>query len=134
MNTAFEATTHEITVQVRVEYLRQHSEPSLERYLWAYHITIINRGSETVQLLNRSWEITDANGYTHLVHGVGVVGEQPILQPQASFQYSSAAPLSTATGFMVGTYHMQKLPTLEKFDVAVPAFSLDSPFQNLKRH
>lgn len=134
METAFEATTNNITVRVRVDYLHQHSEPGTGRFFWAYYIAITNRGTETVQLLKRSWEITDANGYTQRVHGEGVVGEQPVLQPGERFEYNSAVPLGTPTGFMVGTYHMQTLPSREKFDIAVPAFSLDSPFQDSKRH
>lgn len=127
MQTSFEATTENITVRVRVGYLHQHSEAKAGRFLWAYHITLINRGIETVQLLRRSWEITDATGYTQCVHGDGVVGEQPILPPGGQFTYSSAAPLGTPCGFMVGTYHMQATNTGRLFDIAVPAFSLDSP-------
>ena len=134
MTTVFEATTNGMTVQVRVEYLHHHSEPEAGRFFWAYHIAILNNGTHMVQLLKRSWEITDANGHTQRVHGEGVVGEQPVLQPGARFTYSSAAPLGTPTGFMVGTYHMCTLPTGDKFDIAVPAFSLDSPFQDLRRH
>ena len=134
METAFEATTNDMTVRVRVNYLPQHSAPAAGRFFWAYHITIINHGAETAQLLMRSWEITDANGYTQRVHGQGVVGEQPVLQPGDQFNYSSAVPLATATGFMVGTYHMRTLPDGRDFDIAVPAFSLDSPFQDPKRH
>lgn len=134
METAYEATTNDVTVQVRVAYLRQHSTPKAGRFCWAYHITIINHGAETIQLLQRSWEITDAQGYTQRVHGEGVVGEQPVLRPGEQFAYSSAVPLATSTGFMVGTYHMQTLPTGRAFDVAVPAFGLDSPFEGSKRH
>lgn len=134
MTTVFEATTNGMTVQVRVEYMPQRAEPEAGRFIWAYHITIRNHGTRTAQLLKRSWEITDANGYTQRVHGVGVVGEQPVLQPGESFTYSSAAPLGTASGFMVGTYHMRALPGGEAFDIAVPAFSLDSPFQDPRRH
>lgn len=134
MTTVFEATTNGITVQVCVEYLDRHSDPEAARFFWAYQITILNHGEQTVQLLKRSWEITNANGHTQCVHGEGVVGEQPVLQPGGRFAYSSTAPLSTSSGFMVGTYHMCVLPAGDKFDVAVPAFSLDSPFQDLRRH
>lgn len=134
MKTAFEATTSGITVRVRVDYLHQHSEPEAGRFFWAYHITIINQGTETVQLLKRSWEITDTTGYTQRVHGEGVVGKQPVLKAGETFDYSSAVPLGTASGFMVGTYHMQALADGRTFDIAVPAFSLDSPFLDSKRH
>ena len=134
MKTAFEATTNGITVRVQVDYLDQHSEPEAGRFFWAYHIAIINAGSETVQLLSRSWEITDATGYTQRVKGPGVVGKQPVLRAGEKFEYSSAVPLGSPSGFMVGTYHMRALPDGRNFDIAVPAFSLDSPFLDLKPH
>ncbi|MDE1906372.1 MAG: Co2+/Mg2+ efflux protein ApaG [Rhodospirillales bacterium] len=134
MQSGFEATTGDITVQVRVAYLDEQSQPEAGQFFWAYHITIINHGVETVQLLKRSWVITDANGRVVNVHGDGVVGKQPVLQPGESFEYSSGTPLGTSTGFMVGTYHMQLLPSGMAFDVAVPAFSLDSPHQDARRH
>ncbi len=134
METGFEATTGDMTVQVRVAFLDEQSRPEEGQFFWAYHITIINRGVETVQLLKRTWHITDANGRVQRVHGDGVVGEQPVLKPGARFEYSSGTPLSTPTGFMVGTYHMQLLPSGMPFDIAVPAFSLDSPHQDTRLH
>lgn len=134
MESGFEATTNGITVQVQVAFLDEQSKPEEGQYFWAYQITIINRSVETVQLLQRSWDITDALGRVRHVHGDGVVGEQPVLKPGERFEYSSGAPLATSTGFMVGTYHMQLLPSGMKFDVAVPAFSLDSPHQNRQLH
>ncbi|WP_026439033.1 Co2+/Mg2+ efflux protein ApaG [Acidocella facilis] len=134
MEPGFEATTNDVTVQVRVMFLDEQSQPEAGRFFWAYHISIINQGGATVQLLRRTWHITDSTGYTHVVHGDGVVGEQPVLTPGARFEYSSGAPLATASGFMVGTYHMQRLPGGEPFDVAVPAFSLDSPHEDPRRH
>ena len=134
MQPGFEATTGDITVRVRAVYLDEQSKPEAAQFFWAYHITIINHGVETVQLLKRSWQVTDANGRVVSVHGDGVVGEQPVLKPGAQFEYSSGTPLGTPTGFMVGTYHMQMLPSGRPFDVAVPAFSLDSPHQNARRH
>lgn len=134
METGFEATTSDITVQVRVAFLDEHSQPEEAKFFWAYHITIINHGTETVQLLKRTWHITDATGRVQRVHGDGVVGEQPVLTPGTWFAYSSGTPLSTPTGFMVGTYHMRLLPSGMAFDVAVPAFSLDSPHQDKNLH
>ncbi len=134
MQPEFEATTSDITVQVRVAYLDEQSAPEAGQFFWAYHITIINQSLETVQLLKRSWYITDASGRVQRVHGDGVVGKQPVLEPGARFEYSSGTPLGTATGFMVGTYHMQLVPSGMLFDVAVPAFSLDSPYQDERRH
>ena len=96
-----------------------------------YEIKIENLGSVKVQLINRTWSITDADGQTQIVKGPGVVGEQPIIQPGESFQYTSGTPLTTPSGLMVGVYGMADSQGI-KFDVNVPAFSLDSPHQTVK--
>ena len=95
---------------------------------------IENQGRETVQLLRRTWRITDAHGRMQVVQGAGVVGEQPVLEPGDAFEYTSGTPLDTASGFMVGTYHMVRTASAEEFDVAIPAFSLDSPGQPTHLH
>jgi ApaG protein len=128
----FQATTSGITVAVEVVYLTEKSNPAAGYYVWAYHITIENRSDAAVQLLSRTWRITDAHGRHQHVHGDGVVGEQPVLRPGESFAYSSGTPLQTASGFMVGAYHMVRLATGEAFDVAIPLFSLDSPHQDMR--
>ncbi|WP_439594418.1 Co2+/Mg2+ efflux protein ApaG [Falsiroseomonas sp.] len=130
---AFTATTRGIRVTVRSFYLEDQSEPDRGHFVWAYRIAIANEGAETVQLLKRSWQITDAQGRSQQVHGEGVVGEQPVLGPGEHFEYTSGTPLPTPSGFMVGTYHMVVTATREAFDVAVPAFSLDSPHQPASR-
>ena len=84
--------------------------------------------AETVQLRNRHWRITDSLGRVQEVRGPGVVGEQPILHPGESFEYTSGTPLKTPSGIMVGTYQMEAHGG-ERFDIAIPAFSLDSPHQ-----
>jgi ApaG protein len=122
----YSETTRSIKVTVRPFYLDQHSEPDESRYVWAYHVVIANEGGETVQLRNRHWEITDALGRLQEVRGPGVVGEQPVLKPGQSFEYTSSCPLTTSSGFMVGDYEMET-PTGETFLIRVPAFSLDSP-------
>ena len=132
-------TTRDITVRVASFYLEDQSEPDEGRYVWAYRVTIENTGRETVQLLRRTWRITDARGRTHLIEGEGVVGEQPVLEPGESFEYTSGTPLDTPSGFMSGKYHMVAHgsgPVVcvttdggDPFDVAIPAFSLDSPHQ-----
>jgi ApaG protein len=126
-------TTRGIRVTVRSFYLDDQSEPEQGRFVWAYRIAIRNEGSETVQLLKRSWCITDARGRSQRVHGEGVVGEQPVLEPGQHFEYTSGTPLPTPSGFMEGAYHMVVTGTGEAFDVAVPAFSLDSPHQPATR-
>lgn len=123
----YEAVTHKIRVRVSPEYLPDQSEPEDGRYFWAYKVEITNLGKETVQLKTRHWRITDANGRTEEVRGPGVVGEQPTLEPGQTFTYSSGCPLRTPQGLMVGSYQMED-SVGEMFDVAIPAFSLDSPF------
>jgi ApaG protein len=131
---AYTAVTREVRVTVRAFYLTDQSKPDRGHYVWAYRVTIANEGRRTVQLLKRTWQITDAMGRTQQVHGDGVVGEQPVLDPGESFDYTSGTPLATPSGFMRGTYHMVDPATGEGFDVAIPVFSLDSPFQPSRLH
>jgi ApaG protein len=125
----FTEVTQEVRVSVRAFYLEDQSQPDQSHYVWAYRVSIENEGQRTVQLLRRSWLITDGMGREQKVHGPGVVGEQPVLEPGESFEYTSGTPLSTPSGFMRGTYHMVERDSGEEFDVAIPAFSLDSPHQ-----
>jgi ApaG protein len=126
-------TTRGIRVSVRAFFLADQSEPDRAHYVWAYRVAIANEGKETVQLLRRTWRITDGLGRTQEVNGEGVVGEQPVLEPGQSFEYTSGTPLATPSGFMRGAYHMVVAATGETFDVAIPAFSLDSPHQPTSR-
>ncbi|WP_421994871.1 Co2+/Mg2+ efflux protein ApaG [Roseococcus sp.] len=125
----YSATTRGVRVTVRAFYLEDQSEPDQGQYVWAYKIEIVNDGEAAVQLLKRTWLITDGQGRTMRVHGEGVVGEQPVLEPGESFDYTSGTPLPTPSGFMRGTYHMIIPGTGETFDAQVPPFSLDSPHQ-----
>ncbi len=125
----YTTVTRGVRVTIRPFYLADQSDPTEGRYVWAYKVQIENLSPATVQLLKRSWIITDALGREMRVHGEGVVGEQPILEPGESFDYTSGTPLPTPSGFMRGTYHMIVTGTGEEFDAAVPAFSLDSPHQ-----
>ncbi len=130
----YSLTTRGVRVTVRSFYLADQSEPDENRFVWAYRVWIENRGGEQVQLLKRTWEITDATGHTQKVHGPGVIGEQPVLDPGQGHEYTSGTPLRTPSGFMVGSYHMIVTETGEPFDVAIPAFSLDSPHQSGRVH
>lgn len=121
-------TTRSIKVVVKPYYLEDQSSPDENHFVWAYHVRIENQGGETVQLRRRHWHITDASGRIQEVRGPGVVGEQPVLGPGESFEYTSGTPLATPSGIMVGSYEME-LPNGECFAVAIPAFSLDSPHQ-----
>jgi len=124
-------TTRSSRVTVQPFYLEDQSSPADNRYVWAYHVRIENQGRETVQLRRRHWRITDALGHVQEVRGPGVVGEEPVLPPGASFEYTSASPLTTPSGIMVGSYEMET-PQGESFAVAIPAFSLDSPHQSVR--
>ena len=123
--------TRSIKVSVEPFYLEDQSSPAEGRYVWAYHVRIENRGLETVQLRNRHWQITDNRGQMHEVRGAGVVGEQPVLAPGESFEYTSGTPLPTPSGIMVGSYEMETRAG-DSFWVRVPAFSLDSPHQAVR--
>ena len=124
----YTTVTRSIRVTVHPAYLDDQSTPSENRYVWSYRVRIENEGSETVRLRTRYWHITDALGRVQEVRGPGVVGEQPLLGPGQSFEYTSGTPLSTPSGIMVGSYQMEST-TGERFDIAVPAFSLDCPHQ-----
>jgi len=123
--------TRSIRVTVKPFYLEDQSSPAEGRYVWAYHVRIENRGLETVQLRNRHWQITDSRGQIQEVRGAGVVGEQPVLAPGESFEYTSGTPLPTPSGIMVGSYEMETRGG-DSFWVRVPAFSLDSPHQAVR--
>jgi ApaG protein len=122
----YESVTRNIHVVVRPKYLQSQSRPDDDHFVWAYTITIANKGIEIVTLRTRHWKITDDRGKMQEVMGEGVVGKQPTLAPGESFEYTSGVPLSTPSGFMVGTYQMETTGG-DRFDVDIPAFSLDSP-------
>ena len=124
----YSATTKAIRVSVKPIFLDDQSTPSEDHYVWAYQVTIENTGSATVQLINRHWRITDAQGRMQEVKGEGVVGEQPRLGPGQLFEYTSGTPLTTPSGLMMGSYEMED-ERGQRFDIDIPAFSLDSPYQ-----
>ena len=127
-------TTNNIRVSVKSFFLEDQSRPEDAHYVWAYRVRIENQGRQSVQLMRRTWRITDARGRTQLVRGEGVVGEQPLLEPGESFEYTSGTPLDTPSGFMTGAYHMTAPDSGETFDVSIPTFSLDSPHQDGRLH
>ena len=124
----YSATTKAIRVSVKPIFLDDQSTPSEDHYVWAYQVTIENTGSHTVQLINRHWQITDAQGRMQEVKGEGVVGEQPRLGPGQLFEYTSGTPLTTPSGLMMGSYEMED-ERGQRFDIDIPPFSLDSPYQ-----
>jgi len=125
---SYTKTTRAITIEVQPFFLEDQSAPEEGHYVWAYHVRIENNGPETVQLKTRHWQITDSLGNIQEVRGDGVVGEQPVLSPGESYEYTSGTPLPTPSGIMVGEYQMES-ERGEQFDVMIPAFSLDSPHQ-----
>ena len=129
----YERVTRGIRVAVAPSYLEDQSDPDEDQFLWSYTVTIENNGSEAVQLLARYWHITDAEGHVQEVHGPGVVGDQPVIAPGQSFQYTSGCPLQTASGHMVGRYQM-KSASGEAFEAEIPPFLLESPHERRQLH
>lgn len=119
--------TRGIRIVVQPRYLPEHSTPAAGQYLFAYHITLHNQGSETVQLLSRHWVITDGEGRVEEVRGPGVVGHQPVLAPGDIFEYTSGCPLGTPVGTMHGEFNMVVTPTGERFDALIAPFRLAVP-------
>lgn len=126
--------TDHVRVSVYPIFLEGQSNPEEYHFLWAYHVKIENLGDEVVQLKSRFWRITDAFGRTQEVKGPGVVGEQPVLNPGDSFEYTSGTPLSTPSGIMEGHYLMEDLSNGKELHISIPSFSLDSPFTAVAVH
>ncbi|KAK4749660.1 hypothetical protein SAY87_027109 [Trapa incisa] len=123
-----DATTSGIRVQVESVYIESRSQPSRGQYFFAYRIRITNNSDRPVQLLRRHWIITDANGRTENVWGMGVIGEQPVILPRTGFEYSSACPLTTPSGRMEGDFEMKHVDTVRAptFNVSIAPFSLST--------
>jgi len=122
-----EAVTEQIRVEVLSRYSSENSRPAEDQWVFEYTVRITNQGQDTVQLLSRHWIITDALDHTSEVKGPGVVGEQPVLAPGQSFQYSSWCPIKTPTGVMRGTYQMVRTDGSE-FDIEIAAFGLKARY------
>lgn len=122
-----EAVTNHVRVEVESEYAPERSQPFQHEWFFLYTVRIKNEGGEKVQLLSRHWIVTDATGHTEEYKGPGVVGEQPVLGPGESFQYTSGCPLRTSTGIMRGTYQMVS-ESGDTFDVQIAPFALHEPY------
>jgi ApaG protein len=116
---------NQMMVRVRPRYLPDQSNPDQGLYFFAYTISIRNTGQVAAQLISRTWNVNDAHGHTEKVKGLGVVGQQPLLQPGETFEYTSGTRLRTATGTMHGSFFCVAEDG-EKFDVDVPMFVLDA--------
>jgi ApaG protein len=121
-----ESKKYEITVATLAAYLADQSDPSRNQYSFAYTITLTNSGSVPAQLLSRHWIITDSDHHVQEVKGLGVVGQQPLLKPGESFEYTSGASLATAVGTMRGTYQMVAEDG-HAFEAEIPVFTLSVP-------
>lgn len=121
-----ESKKYNINVSVNTAYIADQSDPAADRYIFAYTITIANTGTEAAQLISRHWVITDAENVTQEVKGLGVVGEQPLLRPGESFEYTSGTAMATPVGTMRGSYQMVAEDG-NKFEAEIPAFTLSMP-------
>lgn len=117
---------NQVEVSVVTHYVEAQSEPAEDRFVFAYTITITNKGTQSAQLMSRHWIITDASGEVEEVRGEGVVGKQPVLGPGESFEYTSGAILKTPVGAMQGAYTFRGADQAS-FDVPIAAFSLSIP-------
>ena len=120
------AITHNFQVDAISRYIPERSNKEVPVFFFAYWITIKNQGTAPAQLLNRYWQITDADGRVHEVRGEGVVGEQPLITPGQSFEYNSFCPLPTEFGFMLGYYEMKR-EDKTTFQIKIPQFHLAAP-------
>lgn len=117
---------NDIHIDVKTQYLADQSQPDQHKYVFSYTITICNNSDERAQLVSRRWKIVDANDDTQEVAGIGVVGEQPMIEAGEQYTYTSGSVLDTATGTMEGSYQMRDDNGAE-FDVIIPTFALVHP-------
>jgi len=120
-------------VRVTPQFMETDSNPEAGRYLWAYTVEISNGGPDAIQVLSRYWKITDGLGQVQELRGTGVIGKQPVIEPGKSFSYTSGAPLPTPSGIMGGAYEVRD-DNGRLYDVIIPSFSLDSPYDRARVH
>lgn len=121
--------TEGIEVMVKAKFEEKHSNFSNGMFLFSYHISISNKSNQPIKLLKRHWKIQDSNGEFNEVIGDGVVGNQPVIEPNQTHSYESYCNLKTDLGAMKGTYLMQRLTDKAYFEVAIPEFQLEAPFK-----
>ncbi|MGC1819236.1 MAG: Co2+/Mg2+ efflux protein ApaG [Casimicrobiaceae bacterium] len=121
-----ESKRYQISVEPRVAFLEDQSDPAKRHFVFAYTITVTNTGSVTARLVSRHWIITDGDNHVQEVKGPGVVGQQPVLKPGESFEYTSGASIPTAVGTMRGSYQMVAEDGTA-FDAPIPPFTLSIP-------
>jgi ApaG protein len=125
-NAAVQSQQYQITVRARSTYVPEQSDEDGGRFVFAYTITITNTGTVAARLISRHWIITDSDNHVQQVRGMGVVGEQPTLQPQESFEYTSGTAIATPVGTMRGSYQMVAEDGTS-FDAPIPEFTLSIP-------
>lgn len=123
----YEAETHGLRVRVQPQFIEDDSDPETDEYLWEYLIEISNISDSKVKLLARHWQIVDGTGFHQSISGAGVIGVQPVIKPRSSFRYKSSVPLNTPSGMMSGHYNFETADG-GNCEVAIPTFSLDSPY------
>jgi ApaG protein len=121
-----QAKRYEVTVSAAVQYLPEQSDEKTGRYVFAYTISIRNTGDATAQLIGRHWVITDSQGLVQEVRGLGVVGNQPVLRPGESHEYTSGTAIATPVGTMKGSYQMVA-DDGTRFEAQIPEFTLSVP-------
>lgn len=126
----FEQRTKDVVVRVEPEFLAEQSSATDSRFIWAYTVEIDNQSADDLQLTGRFWQIADSRGQVQEVRGSGVVGEQPTIKAGEIFRYTSGAPLTAPSGMMLGTYRVEPVGG-ESYDIDIPAFVLDSPYEGL---
>ncbi len=127
----YSATTQNVAVTVWPEFIDGKVGLDNELYVWAYQILIENKGSDALQLVKRTWHIIDEKGNIQEVSGDGVVGEQPIILPNASYKYSSGVHLNSPSGIMKGKYFVKRINDNQILEIEIPSFSLDVPANNI---
>jgi ApaG protein len=125
-NAAVQSKRYQITVRARSTYVPEQSDEDGGRFVFAYTITVTNTGTVAARLVSRHWIITDSDNHVQEVRGMGVVGEQPTLQPQESFEYTSGTAIATPVGTMRGSYQMVAQDGTS-FDAPIPEFTLSIP-------
>lgn len=118
--------SYDLTVSVAPHFVPEQSDPAEQQYVFAYTVRITNTGEYPVQVISRHWIITDSNRHTQEVRGLGIVGQQPLIPPGETFEYTSACPLPTPVGTMRGTYHCVGENGIP-FEVQIAEFMLAMP-------
>ncbi|QKX01953.1 Co2+/Mg2+ efflux protein ApaG [Wolbachia endosymbiont of Cruorifilaria tuberocauda] len=134
MTLEYTLTTNSVEVTVLPVYIEEQSIPYENCYVWVYNVKIKNKGSSTIQLLSRHWQIIDYKGKINEIAGIGVIGEQPVIKPGEVFKYTSGTYLNAPSGVMQGKYEFLNEENTKTFEVMIPPFSLDSPYTNIRPH